>query len=445
MQFKQYPSYKNSGVEWLGDVPEHWDLKRFKYILEEVNERSELGDETLLSVSEYYGVKPRKETIDEGDILSRAESLSGYKKCKSGDLVMNIMLAWKRGLGITKFDGIVSPAYAVFRLFSHNYSEDYIHYLLRTDTYTNYFKSFSTGVMDSRLRLYPEYFGNLTNISPSLKEQNQIVSFLDTETARIDNLIAKQEKLIELLEEQRKSIISHAVTKGLDPNAPMKDSGVEWLGEVPEHWVVLKNIHLLNFSTGLSITKANLQESGIPCVSYGEVHSKLGFEFNPEVDDVKFVSDEYLSTSRNCLLNQGDFVFADTSEDFEGSGNFSYLNSKTQAFAGYHTVIARLKSNQNPRFLAYVFDSNAHRKQIQTLVKGIKVFSITQTILKDVYSWIPPIVEQNQIVEVLDGKCKNIDELISKQNGLIENLKEYRSSIISHAVTGKIDVREHAE
>ena len=221
-----------------------------------------------------------------------------------------------------------------------------------------------------------------------------------------------------------------------------KNSGVEWLGEVPEHWTVLKNRHIFNFSKGLSITKENLQESGIPCVSYGEVHSKFGFEFNPEINDLKFVSEEYLKTSKNCLLNSGDFIFADTSEDFEGSGNFSYLNSNSQVFAGYHTVIARLKSKQKPRFFAYIFDSNAHRKQIQTQVKGIKVFSITQGILKDIYSWLPPVHEQDLIVEYLDNECKKISLLKAKQIELIEKLKEYRSSIISHAVTGKIDVRE---
>ncbi|MGL2996862.1 restriction endonuclease subunit S [Acinetobacter baumannii] len=298
------------------------------------------------------------------------------------------------------------------------------------------------GKLGTQLNLNSETVEDIYVAIPPESEERAILGYIQTETTRIDNLIAKQEKLIELLEEQRKSIISHAVTKGLNPNVPMKDSGVEWLGQVPEHWTVLKNRHIFNFSKGLSITKENLQESGIPCVSYGEVHSKFGFEFNPEINDMKFVSEEYLKTSKNCLLNSGDFIFADTSEDFEGSGNFSYLNSNSQVFAGYHTVIARLKSKQKPRFFAYIFDSNAHRKQIQTQVKGIKVFSITQGILKDIYSWLPPVHEQDLIVRYLDNECKKISLLKAKQIELIEKLKEYRSSIISHAVTGKIDIRE---
>ena len=351
------------------------------------------------------------------------------------------MKAWQGSIAISELRGIVSPAYYIYQP-KAEYHSKYIHFLIRSAYYIQSYKNYSKGIRVNQWDLESEAFTHIDLLLPSLDEQQKIVAFLDTETTRIDNLIAKQEKLIELLEEQRKSIISHAVTKGLNPNAPMKDSGVEWLGKVPEHWTVLKNRHIFRFSKGLSITKENLQDSGIPCVSYGEVHSKFGFEFDPEINDMKFVSEEYLETSKNCLLNSGDFIFADTSEDFEGSGNFSYLNSKSQVFAGYHTVIARLKSQQNPRFFAYVFDSNAHRKQIQTQIKGIKVFSITQGILKDIYSWVPPVNEQLLIVEYLDQECSKISLLKLNQRNLIEKLKEYRSSIISHAVTGKIDVRE---
>ncbi|MFW2072964.1 restriction endonuclease subunit S [Acinetobacter gerneri] len=439
MEFKQYPSYKNSGVEWLGDVPEHWNTKPTKYCFKLITDKAiENNSEVLLSVYTDIGVKPRSELEERGN---KASTTDGYWIVKKGDIIVNKLLAWMGAIGLSNYSGVTSPAYDILRI-KYNYTPEYYNYLFRNGDMFTEFKRYSRGLMDMRLRLYFSEFGNIKLPVPSIDEQQKIVSFLDTETARIDTLIAKQEKLIELLEEQRKSIISHAVTKGLNPNAPMKDSGVEWLGDVPEHWTVLKNRHIFNFSKGLTITKENLQESGIPCVSYGEVHSKFGFEFNPEINDMKFVSEEYLKTSKNCLLNSGDFIFADTSEDFEGSGNFSYLNSNSQVFAGYHTVIARLKSKQKPRFFAYIFDSNAHRKQIQTQVKGIKVFSITQGILKDIYSWLPPVHEQDLIVEYLDNECKKISLLKAKQIELIEKLKEYRSSIISHAVTGKIDVRE---
>ena len=437
MEFKQYSSYKNSSVEWLGDVPEHWNLKRFCYLFAE-NKKKNIGLKETNVLSLSYGNIKEKKIDDNKGLLP--ESFETYQIIEPNDIVFRFtdLQNDKRSLrsAISKYHGIITSAYIAVKT---KQNADFYNYLFRAYDLQKVFYSMGEGMRQS---LKMDELNKMPVVLPSEDEQKRIVAFLNTETARIDNLIAKQEKLIELLEEQRKSIISHAVTKGLNPNAPMKDSGVEWLGDVPEHWTVLKNRHIFNFSKGLSITKENLQESGIPCVSYGEVHSKFGFEFNPEINDMKFVSEEYLKTSKNCLLNSGDFIFADTSEDFEGSGNFSYLNSNSQVFAGYHTVIARLKSKQKPRFFAYIFDSNAHRKQIQTQVKGIKVFSITQGILKDIYSWLPPVHEQDLIVEYLDNECKKISLLKAKQIELIEKLKAYRSSIISHAVTGKIDVRE---
>lgn len=155
---KQYSKYRDSGIEWVREIPTNWTVNRAKYVFREINEKSEDGSEILLSVSEYYGVAPRSEVIEEGDHLTRADSLEGYKKCRKNDLVMNIMLAWKRGLGVTEWDGIVSPAYGIFRTISDDFNSRYLHYLLRTDLYTTEFKRYSTGVIDSRLRLYPDEF-----------------------------------------------------------------------------------------------------------------------------------------------------------------------------------------------------------------------------------------------------------------------------------------------
>lgn len=217
MNYPRYKNYKESGIDWLGEVPAHWETPKSKLIYREVIDLSTTGCEDLLSVSEYYGVKKRTDLMKDGDHISRAESLEGYKKCQPNDLVINIMLAWKRGLGVSNFDGIVSPAYCVFRPKDENcINPKYFHYLLRTDFYTGYFKSWSRGVIDSRLRLYPDVFGSIKVISPSKQEQDLIVSFLDRETAKIDTLIAEQERLIDLLKEKRQVIISAAVTGKID-------------------------------------------------------------------------------------------------------------------------------------------------------------------------------------------------------------------------------------
>lgn len=217
--------------------------------------------------------------------------------------------------------------------------------------------------------------------------------------------------------------------------AEYQDSGIEWLGEIPSHWAMSKLRYLFDFSKGLSITKENLQDEGIPCVNYGEVHSKYGFEVDPRKHPLKYVSENYLKTSENALLNNGDFVFADTSEDLKGSGNFTHLVGNEQIFAGYHTVIARPHNAFTSRFYAYLFDSKEFRSQIQLAVKGVKVFSITQAMLRSADAWLPSLNEQSQIANFLDHETAKIDSLIAKQEKLIELLKEKRQAVISHAVT----------
>lgn len=214
-----------------------------------------------------------------------------------------------------------------------------------------------------------------------------------------------------------------------------KDSGFDKRAIQFESYTPLKMRYVFNFYKGLSITKENLHESGIPCVNYGEIHSKYGFEVIPEKHDLKCVDKEYLKTTPTALLNKDDFVFADTSEDIEGSGNFIYLNSKIKTFAGYHTVIARLAVELSARYIAYVLDSVSFRKQIRSSVKGVKVYSITQSILKDQIVWYPSLTKQTTIANYLDDKTAKIDQAIALKEQLIARLKERKQIIIQHAVT----------
>ncbi|MCI4651434.1 restriction endonuclease subunit S [Phaeodactylibacter sp.] len=214
-----------------------------------------------------------------------------------------------------------------------------------------------------------------------------------------------------------------------------KDSGIEWIGEIPEHWGVRKFNYLFSFSRGLSITKQDLKDEGVPCVNYGEIHSKFGFEVNPEKNRLKCVENEYLETSEKSLLNRGDFIFADTSEDIEGSGNFTHLHSDIPTFAGYHTIIAKQKESKNYRYLAYFFDSLHYRNQIRSEVSGIKVFSITQAILKNSSVVIPTPSEQTAIARYLDRKTVEIDALIADKKRLLELYEEEKTAIINQAVT----------
>ncbi|MGV4229113.1 restriction endonuclease subunit S [Citrobacter portucalensis] len=214
-----------------------------------------------------------------------------------------------------------------------------------------------------------------------------------------------------------------------------KDSGIEWLKAIPEQWKLSKLRYQFVFGKGLTITKEHLQDEGIPCVNYGEVHSKYGFEVDPEIHTLKCVSDKYLKDNSSSLLAKGDIVFADTSEDIDGSGNFTQLVTDSVTFAGYHTIIARPFERENSRFYAYLLDCKELRSQVRHAVKGVKVFSITQAILRNLSIWLPSKDEQAKIAAFLDHETAKIDNLIEKQQQLIELLKEKRQAVISHAVT----------
>ena len=225
----------------------------------------------------------------------------------------------------------------------------------------------------------------------------------------------------------------------MKPYDTYKDSGIGWIGKIPSHWEVKKFNYLFNFSRGLSITKQDLKDEGIPCVNYGEIHSKFGFKINPEEHFLKSVESDYMKSSSKSLLRRGNFVFADTSEDIEGSGNFTCLDSDTPTFAGYHTIIAIQRENNNYIYLAYFFDSLEFRNQIRSEVSGIKVFSITQSILKTTNVLLPPKSEQIAIALFLDHKTTEIDQLIADKKRLIEFYEEEKTAVINQAVTKGID------
>ncbi|WP_312126833.1 restriction endonuclease subunit S [Pseudomonas sp.] len=219
----------------------------------------------------------------------------------------------------------------------------------------------------------------------------------------------------------------------------LKDSGVESLGVIPQHWKTSRFRNLFSFDKGLNITKDNLQDTGIPCINYGEVHSRFGFEISPDNHTLKCVHEEFLKNNPNSLLRIGDFIFADTSEDIDGSGNFSQLTGGELVFAGYHTIIARPINRCAKRFLAYMLDSVAFRDQVRRAVKGVKVYSITKSILKETSVWLPPTAEQELISDYLDRKLVNANHAIQIKERQIERLKERKQILIQKAVTRGIN------
>jgi type I restriction enzyme, S subunit len=421
---KRYSSYKDSGVEWIGEIPKGWLVRRNKFFTLPRKEKSVDGSEELLSVSEHNGVIPRRNIRVEEEHLTRSESLEGYLIVKNGDLVSNIMLMWKRGLGVSDYEGIVSPAYSVFSFIEGN--PKYFHYLFRTDQYVSEFRRNSTGVIDSRLRLYDDSFGRLYSHFPPLSEQQQIVSYLDEQTSHIDTLIQSKQKKITLLKEKRTSLINQIVTKGLNPNVEMKDSGVEWIGEIPRGWI---------------ITRVKL---------ISEI--KRGSSPRPIDDPIYFDDEGEYGWVRITDVSKGGKFLTETTQRLSETGKSKSLpideDTLCMSISGSvgKVFITKIKCCIHDGFVCFS-NLKVDKEYLYSLLTNDELYSedrklgtqynINSDIVGNKKIPLPPLSEQMEIVEYLDKETELIDKTVSIEERKIELLKEYKQSLISEVITGK--------
>ena len=398
---QRYDTYKDSGVKWLGEIPSHWEVNKAKYLWKESFSVSENGNEELLSVSQYDGITPAK-----GD--SRSESLQGYKIVSENDLVINIMLAWMGGLGVSKYDGIVSPAYCVYKL-TNDSNPKYLHYLYKTPLYLAEFARRSSGVIPSRWRMYTDDFGQVVSLLPPRKEQDAIVEYLDEKMAKIDAAIAQQQKMIDLLNERKQIIINRAVTKGLNPNAKMKDSGVEWIGEVPEGWEVRKLKHIAKLQSGDTISSDSFTETGYP------VFGGNGFR-----------------GYTNRYTNDGDYVLIGRQGALCGNVNYA----RGQFFASEHAVVVYPYNKENLVWLGEVIRaSNLNQYSQSAAQPGLAV-----SLIQNIFYPYPPKEERDEIALYINNNIKVIEEGIENYQQQISLLQERKQIVINEVVTGKVKV-----
>jgi len=403
----RYAEYKDSGVEWLGEIPSHWEVLRVKNLLMEIDDRAKADTKLpLLSVSEYYGVAQRKEKIRDDEMLTRAETLEGYKICQAGDLVSNIMLTWKSALGVSPCAGIVSPAYCVYRPYK-NVVMSFFHYLFRTERYASVYKQHSTGIIDSRLRLYTDKFFSLATFEPPLHEQQAISSYLDDQCAQIDDIIASAKSSIEEYKAWKASVIYEAVTKGLDASAEMKDSGVEWIGMMPAHWKSCSLKHLCSMQAGKNLTSEQITDEGAYPVYGGNGSRGFFSEYNS--------SDKVLIVGRQGAL----------------CGNVHRVDGKI--WATEHAVLTHNRPSVEIDFLYYLLLAmNLNQYSSSAAQPGIAV-----GVISTIKAVLPPSSEQKGISKYLDSICVQIDQLISEKEALIVDLESYKKSLIYEVVTGK--------
>ena len=410
--------YKETGIPWLKEMPSHWNIQRAKNMYQKMNRPVNKNDDIVTCFRNGI-VTLRKNRRTAGFTESLKEI--GYQGIKKGDLVIHVMDAFAGAIGVSDSDGKGTPVYTVCTA-KGNYNNWYYAFVIREMAKKGFIQSLCRGIRERSSDFRYEVFGKLLLPIPPRHEQDHIVRYLNWKSSMNNTYINAKKKQIKLLREQRQAVINKALMK--------------------HHSQKIRFRHVFALSRGLNITKADLMDSGVPCVNYGEIHSRYGFEVNPDIHALRCVDKKYLQTNSKSLMKYGDFAFADTSEDIAGSGNFTYLNSTAQAFAGYHTMIARTAETMNYRYLAYFFDSLLFREQVQQKVNGVKVYSITQSILNGTYIILPPADEQQTITAYLDQQCSHIDMLIAKFNKEIALLDEYHTRLISDVVAGRVNLQE---
>ncbi len=438
MTFPRYPDYKDSGIDWLGEVPAHWNAVPL-WTMFRRTKRTGFPEAELLSVYRDYGVVPKASRDD--NFNNASEDLTAYQLVEPGCLAINKMKAWQGSVGISRYRGIVSPAYFIYEPL-HDNSSEYLHYLLRSSEYAAAYMMVSKGIRVNQWDLDPQYHSRLPVLLPPPSEQSAIAAFLDRETGKIDALVAEQEKLIALLKEKRQAVISHAVTKGLDPSAPMKDSGIEWLGEVPAHWDAVRiKYHTLSIEQGWSP-----QCEGFPVETAEEwgvlkVGCVNGGVFKPSEN--KRLPEE-LEPIPSLGIAAGDLLIsrANTKELVGGAA---------VAHADYPRLMLsdklyRLRLDETaslPDFVAFFLGTGLARGQIELAATGASssMQNIGQGTILGMAAPLPPVPEQSVIVAFLNDQTAKFDALTAEAQRAIELLKEHRSALISAAITGKIDVR----
>lgn len=309
---------KPSGIEWIGDIPDDWEVRKLLSLFKEHKDRNKnLEEQNLLSLS--YGKIKRKD-INNNDGLLPA-SFETYNIVEKGDIVFRLtdLQNDKRSLrtGIVTQRGIITSAYVTIRP-KIKLDSRFYHYLYHMYDICKVFYGMGDGV---RQGMGFEDLKNIPTLIPPLKTQQKIADYLDEKCGEIDATIAKQKEIIEKLKAYKQSLISETVTKGLDKSAPLKPSGIDYLGDIPAHWEVKRIKELFSFGKGLPISKEDLIENGVPVINYGQIHSKDNNGTSIKDSLIRYVDLNYKNTNMTSLVESGDFIFADTSEDLDGCGN----------------------------------------------------------------------------------------------------------------------------
>ncbi|EPD2485831.1 restriction endonuclease subunit S [Escherichia coli] len=428
----KYDQYSDSGYEWIGEIPEHWDLVKLGSCLSPVSVKN-CPELPLLSITREQGVIERDVDNQESNHNFIPDDLSGYKKLEKGQFGMNKMKAWQGSYGVSKFTGIVSPAYFIFD-FTKAINPEFFNWAIRSKLYVSFFGSASDGVRIGQWDLSKARMKVIPFVLPSEEEQSLIANFLDKKTALIDEAISIKEQQISLLKERKQIIIQQAVTQGLDPNVPMKDSGVDWIGKIPAHWDVKRLKYLGKSIIGLTYSPNDLSdEKGGTLVARSS-----------NLYEGKFKYGEKENVYVNCFipehlkLKKGDILICSRNGSRDLIGKCAFVSDADEGNSfGAFTTVFRSKHNE---YLFCILNSDVFKMLSGTFLTST-INQLTVGNLNSIFVPFPPSKnERDGIITYINRLNGDIERAIEYQKIQIEKLKEYKTTLINSAVTGKIKI-----
>ena len=420
---------KDSGVEWIGEIPEDWEVQNLKSILAERKENNNpIKTDFILSLTNDRGVIPYTE---KGDIGNKSkDDLTGYKLAYPNDIVLNSMNVIIGSVGLSEYFGAVSPVYYMLYPRKEEDAVEFFNYVFQTKVFQESLKGYGNGIMEHRLRIPMINLNTVMLPYPTAKEQQKIVNFLDRKVSLIDDTIEKTKQSIEDYKKYKQALITETVTKGLNPDVEMKDSGVEWIGEVPEHWEIVKLKNIGVCFGGIIYNPVDIcdEDKGTLVLRSSNVQNgKLDFSDNVYVKTN--ISDKYIT-------KRGDILVCSRN----GSRNLIGKNALIDKDYGYtfgaFMTIVRTKYY---KFVHYFLNSNIFDAQ-SSLFLTSTVNQLTLGVFNNMNLVLPSEEEQQQIVDYLDNKCSEIDKIISEKEQLVKDLEIYKKSLIYECVTGKRQV-----
>ncbi len=431
ISMERYPAYKDSGVEWLGEIPEHWEILRGKWLFVK-QERPVRNTDEIVTCFRDGQVTLRTNRKTEG--FTNALKEHGYQGIRKDDLVIHAMDAFAGAIGVSDSDGKATPVYSACTPRKVGKVNPYYYaYFLRDLALSGFIQSLAKGIRERSTDFRYSDFGDLLLSVPPIEEQTAIANFLDRKTAQIDKAIAQKEKLIELLKERRQILIHKAVTHGLDENVRMKDSGVEWIGEIPEHWNKSSLRWISRRYAGGTPDKANLKfwENGtIPWIASGEVNQE-----KVKVPTTYITESGFLNSSARWIPK--DSLIVALAGQGKTKGMVAYLEIDTTGNQSLAAIIPN-KEKISSNYLFYFLKAAYH--ELRGVSGEGQRDGLNLQTLGDLIVCLPEVHEQKNIVRTIEKLGNKIERVISIKNKEIVKLKEYKATLINAAVTGKIKV-----